>query len=191
MAQNSQHHQKTRTMAVAALIVGVLGLGTAFAALGTTLQINGSAKIGSAKWDIRWKNLTCAASGEAKVDPAASISTDNQTITINAKMIAPNDSVTCNFDAVNEGDLDATLSSSAFVANTASLANINVNYTFKYRSNSGGATTDNLVGAADLDLASGASHQMQLVLTNANNALQNSVVSENFSFSLPYVQKNV
>jgi hypothetical protein len=194
MAQVNNHHKKTRIVAVAALIVGVLGLGVAFAALSTTLYINGSAKVGSANWDIRWKGLNCTATGEASVNPAATISPDFHTITVDAKFVAPNDTVTCNFDAVNEGDIAAKLDSATFANNTTGLASVGANggvtYTFKYRSASGGATSGNSVGAADLDLAVNAKHEMQLVLTNANTSVQGTESTESFSFSLPYVQKN-
>ncbi|MDR2063607.1 MAG: hypothetical protein LBQ02_02335 [Candidatus Nomurabacteria bacterium] len=191
MAQKSQHHQKTRIVAVIALIIGVLGLGVAFAALGTTLKINGTAQIGSAKWDIRWENLNCTTTGEAEVNPAASISADFQTITINAKLVTPTDKITCDFEAANKGDLVAKLDSGSFASSVAGLATIKVDYTFKYRSTNGGATVGNNVGAADLDLPANQNHQMQLVLTNANTTLQGTASTvENFSFDLPYVQKN-
>jgi hypothetical protein len=195
MAKVSQHHKKTRLIAVAALVVGVLGLGVAFAALSTTLNINGSAKVGSADWDIRWENLSCTPTGEASITPTAAISGDFHTITIDAKFVAPADTVTCNFDAVNEGDIDAKLTSASFAASVANLANVGsdggVTYMFKYRSTSGGATSGANVGASDLDLAVGATHEMQLVLTNANTVLQSAESQESFSFGLPYDQKNV
>jgi hypothetical protein len=196
MTKVNEHHQKTRLVAVAALIVGVLGLGVAFAALSTTLYINGTAKVGSADWDIRWKNLACTTTGEAKLgtSPAPTISSDYHTITFDAEFVAPGDTVTCNFDAANDGDIDAILTSSSFVASTTDLASVGVNggigYTFKYRSASGGATSGANVGAADLGLTHGDKHEMQLILTNNNTALQSAVSQESFSFSLPYNQKN-
>jgi hypothetical protein len=63
------HHRKTRVVAVAALSVGVLGLGIAFATLSTNLQINGTARIESASWDVHWENASCVAAGEASNIP--------------------------------------------------------------------------------------------------------------------------
>jgi hypothetical protein len=194
MTNISQHHKKTRLVAVAALVVGVLGLGIAFAALSTTLLINGSAKVGSADWDIRWANLSCTTTGEAEVSPTPSISANFQTITIDAQFVAPGDTVTCNFNALNNGDIDAKLDHSTFVANTSSLASLGsqgVSYTFKYRSNSGGATSGDNVGAASINLLSGEAHEMQLVLTNNNTSLLSTATNPaSFTFSLPYVQKS-
>jgi hypothetical protein len=194
MANVNQHHKKTRMVAVAALVVGVLGLGVAFAALSTTLMINGTAKVGAADWDIRWANLSCSTTGEAELLPAPSISANYQTITIDAQFVAPGDTISCNFNALNNGDIDAKLDHATFVANTSNLASLGTNgvsYTFKYRSNSGGATSGNNVGAASLDLVSGQSHEMQLVMTNNNTALLSTATSPtSFSFSLPYVQKS-
>jgi hypothetical protein len=196
MANVSRHHKKTRVIAMAALSVGVVGLGVAFAALSTTLSISGSAKVAVSNWDIRWENLSCTPTGEASVGTTApAISSDYHTITLSPTFTAPGDTVTCNFDAANKGSLAAKLTSSSFVAATSQLATVGadggITYTFKYRTTSGGATVGAAVGAADLVLPVNTSHQMQLILTNANSKLQGTEATGTFSFSLPYDQKNI
>ncbi|MDR1196970.1 MAG: hypothetical protein LBL08_01715 [Candidatus Nomurabacteria bacterium] len=192
---NNKHHQRTRGIAVAALIAGVVGLGVAFAALSTTLNITGTAKVGEADWDIHWDNLSCSVTaGEAKVGTPLPAISGGITITLAPEFTAPGDQVTCNFDAVNDGDLDAKMTQASFVNNTTNLASIGstggIGYTFKYRSASGGATSGAAVGAADINLASGDTHEMQLILTNNNTGLESSNDQDSFSFNLPYVQKN-
>jgi hypothetical protein len=195
MAQVSQHHKKTRMIAVAALIVGILGLGVAFAAISTTLNINGTAKISSASWDIHWEDLSCTKTGEATIgSPVPAISSDTLTITADPTFTAPQDTVTCNFAAVNAGNLDATLTSASFAANITDLANVGadggIGYTLKYRTTAGGATVGDTVGAANLDLAHGQKHEMQLIFTNNNTILQGAPSQGSFSFTIPYFQKN-
>ncbi|MDR1033148.1 MAG: hypothetical protein LBL84_04040, partial [Candidatus Nomurabacteria bacterium] len=114
MAQVSQHHQKTRAIAVAALIAGVFGLSVAFAALSTTLLINGTAKIKNASWDIHWANLSCTPSGEAAVVAAdtkiVKTTDDNDTVQVSTEFKTNGDKVVCTMDAVNAGSINAKLS---------------------------------------------------------------------------------
>jgi hypothetical protein len=193
MSQISKHYQKTRLLAVVALVIGVVGMGVAFAALSTTLYITGSAKVDSADWDVRWENLACTTTGEASISPTTAISSDFHTITVNAVFVAPNDKVTCLFDAINEGGMDAVLDHNLFVENTSDLSGAGddggVSATLTYRSNSGGAADGDDVGAASLDLPVGSAHQMQLELINTNSTFQETTISKNFSFSIPYTQK--
>ncbi|MDR2063797.1 MAG: hypothetical protein LBQ02_03355 [Candidatus Nomurabacteria bacterium] len=109
MAHVSQHHKKTRIIAVAALVAGVLGLGVAFAALSTTLLINGQATIKSASWDIYWDSLQCTPSGEAQVSSStiSQTATLKDTVNINANFTANGDKVVCTLVAKNDGSLDA------------------------------------------------------------------------------------
>ncbi|MDR1300690.1 MAG: hypothetical protein LBK50_03210 [Candidatus Nomurabacteria bacterium] len=195
MANVNQHHKKTRAIAVAALVAGVLGLGVAFAALSTQLLINGDATIGQAGWDIHWAAApTCTKTGEASFG-TPTVTNSNHTITIDPAFVAPADTVTCTFDALNTGDLDATFDATAFTStiNVSGLTSNNIGYTLTYRSNSGGATSGAAVGSlTSLDLVkSTGKHEMQIVFTNNNSDVLGAEATGSFSFSLPYKQKNI
>ena len=105
-----EKERRIKTLSLVALIVAVLGLTVAFAALSQTLTINGTASINSATWDVHFANLS-----EASTTGDASVSTPP---TLNATSISdfeavltkPGDSITYEFDIVNGGTIDATIS---------------------------------------------------------------------------------
>lgn len=99
-----------KKVAVTLLVVALLSLSVAFAALSTTLTINGSALVDPDKWDVHFANL-----GEAKITGIASITsdatlTDDTSITgFDVVLRAPGDSVSYTFDVVNGGGVDAKI----------------------------------------------------------------------------------
>lgn len=135
--------QKIIIMSIA--VIAVIGLTVAFAAMSTMLTINGTATMDTAKWDIHFANLS-----EAKLDGFASVTTEpelEQTKIGDYAVVLtrPGDSVTYTFDVVNEGSMDAELStftknapvctSPTGVTNDANIVCSNLRYTFKYTSN--------------------------------------------------------
>ncbi len=104
-----EKQRKIKSMAVVALIVAVLGLTVAFAALSTTLTINGTASVDAAEWDVHFANLTgpdTTGTGASSSEPILDATTiDN----VNMSVTKPGDSVTYYFDIVNNGTIDAVL----------------------------------------------------------------------------------
>lgn len=105
-----EKERKVKVLSLAALVVAVLGLTVAFAALSQTLTINGTASVNASEWDIHFANLSDAtiegaATTTKPVLSGTSISGYAVTLT------KPGDSVTYEFDIVNGGSVDATLSS--------------------------------------------------------------------------------
>ena len=104
-----EKQRKIKSMTVIALIVAVLGLTVAFAALSTTLTINGTANVNTATWDIHFANLTgpdTTGTGASSSEPTLDATTiDN----VNMSVTKPGDSVTYYFDIVNAGTIDAEL----------------------------------------------------------------------------------
>ena len=124
-----------RTLSIVALFVAVIGLSVAFAAMSRTLQINGTATIATAKWDIHFENLVgpgvdgaeAKGTGAATVEKAPSISDSaNGESTVigdyKVTLTKPGDSVTYNFKVTNEGTINAkigTFTKTAPVCNPA------------------------------------------------------------------------
>ena len=111
-----EKERKTKTLATVALIVAVLGLTVAFAAMSTTLTINGTAEVNTASWDIHFENLSSAVTtGDATETTAPTIQTgaDSKPNTkigdFKIQLTKPGDSVTYTFDVVNDGTIDAKL----------------------------------------------------------------------------------
>ena len=107
--------RKIKIISLCALLVAVLGLTVAFASLSQTLTINGSAAVDAASWDIHFEKTS---GKETEVKGAARFTepTLNGTTIENfsATLTKPGDSVTYYFDIVNNGTVDAVVSSYDF-----------------------------------------------------------------------------
>ena len=94
------------------LSVMILGLSIGYAALSSSLNITGSAKLGATadSWNINFKNAKCTAYNYAE---AGNIEIKNKTTLelSNSKLKAPKDYIICNFDIVNDGTIDAKVTS--------------------------------------------------------------------------------
>lgn len=104
------NERKTRAIAIVALLIAIVGVSVGFAAMSTTLRINGSATMDTAHWKIRFKNLSNPTiAGQAAVLQAPQLS-DTVIETYSVKLTRPGDSVTYTFDVTNEStDMDAII----------------------------------------------------------------------------------
>ncbi len=100
---------KKRNYVIIALLVVLLFLAVGYAAFSQNLTLSGSVA-GTGTWDIHW--------GTAAVNPASysangvQISSDGLTVTVNdLKLGYPGDACTIDLTIVNEGTLDAKLTS--------------------------------------------------------------------------------
>ena len=100
-------------LGVLALLVSVIAVSVSYAALNTTLIINGTAKVAGSSWKIKYANLSAPTlTGKAEVVTAPTINTNDTTIsTYDVKFTAPGDSVKYTFDVVNDGTFDAEVTS--------------------------------------------------------------------------------
>ena len=107
-----EKERRTKALVVVVLLIVIAGLTVAFAALSTTLNINGTAYLDAAKWGIRFENLSsptkigsATTTGTAKIEEtkAASITGMNVSLSI------PGDKVTYTVDLVNKGTINAKI----------------------------------------------------------------------------------
>ncbi len=95
------------------LSVMILGLSIGYAALSSSLNITGSAKLGATadSWNINFKNAKCTELG--KNAKAGNIEIKNKTsLEISGvEFNAPNNGILCTFDIVNDGTIDAKVTS--------------------------------------------------------------------------------
>ena len=107
--------RKIKIISLCALLVAVLGLTVAFASLSQTLTINGSAAVDAASWDIHFEKTS---GKETEVKGAATFTEPTLSGTtienFSATLTKPGDSVTYYFDIVNNGTVDAVVSSYDF-----------------------------------------------------------------------------
>ena len=107
-----EKERRTKALVIVVLLVVIAGLTVAFAALSTTLNINGTAYLDAAKWGIRFENLSsptkvgkATTTGTAKIEEtkAAEITGMNVSLSI------PGDKVTYTVDLVNKGTINAKI----------------------------------------------------------------------------------
>ena len=110
-----EKERRIKIISLCALLVAVLGLTVAFASLSQTLTINGSAAVDAASWDIHFEKTS---GKETETEGAATFTEPTLSGTtienFSATLTKPGDSVTYYFDIVNNGTVDAVVSSYDF-----------------------------------------------------------------------------
>ena len=106
---------RKKNILLGVLIVGVISMTVAFAALSTTLNINGTAGIPTTRWDIHFDNGTdntqsIHANGKTNRGKIENVNFQATSITgFTVTLYQPNDEVVYNFDIVNAGTIDGQL----------------------------------------------------------------------------------
>jgi len=151
-----------RNIAIIALVVAILGMTVGFAALQQTLNIQGTATVRAATWDIRFANLsTPTLAGAAVVDTPATL-TLGTTMNFGVSLSQPNDSVTYEVDMVNNGSISARISSVTLTGVTEAAAE-NITYTLTY-------ANGNPIAVNDV-LAPGETRRIRLIVRYNNVAV--------------------
>ena len=107
-----EKQRREKALVVVVLLVVIAGLTVAFAALSTTLNINGTAYLDAAKWGIKFENLSsptrigkATTTGTAKIEETKSAEITG----INVSLSTPGDKVTYTVDLVNKGTINAKI----------------------------------------------------------------------------------
>ena len=120
-----------------ALVLILLGITIGYAALSTTLKINGTTNIGKNTWDVYWDNLgNISKSSSTTVVKGAQIDEhDDEKIDFEIKLNEPGDYYEFQVDAVNNGTLDAMTSLVSTIINSDENASLPpyIIYTIKRR----------------------------------------------------------
>lgn len=107
------------TFVALSLFLSVIGISVGFAAMSTSLNINGTANVVPATWKIKFNNLSSATiEGAAEVVSAPVIQSDTHIGNYEVKLTKPGDKVVYTFDITNSGTIDAELSSYDFAVPT-------------------------------------------------------------------------
>ena len=90
------------------LIILILGLGIGYSYINSDLNINGTAQVNSANWDVHWANVQVSTGSVSASSPTISNQTTvNYSVTLNT----PGDYYEFPVDAVNGGSIDAMIDS--------------------------------------------------------------------------------
>ena len=114
--------ENTKNILLGVLIVGLVAMTVAYAALTTNLQINGTATVSTTRWDIHFANVAVDTTNTNIPSTDYSLGTLDSTALpsagatgtaisgLTATLKKPGDKLVVNFDIVNAGTIDATVS---------------------------------------------------------------------------------
>ena len=91
------------------LLALLLCIGVGYAALTTTLSINGTTNVATNSWNIHFANLQVK-DGSVTGNPDATLSGNSMSITYGGELAQPGDYYEFNVDVVNEGSLPGKVS---------------------------------------------------------------------------------
>ncbi len=107
-----EKQRREKALVVVVLLVVIAGLTVAFAALSTTLNINGTAYLDAAKWGIRFENLSsptrvgkATTTGTAKIEETKAAEITD----MNVSLMVPGDKIVYTVDLVNKGTINAKI----------------------------------------------------------------------------------
>lgn len=103
----------TKIAIVIVTIIAVVAVGVAFASYSTALNISGQATVKAPYWEVKFGNLSSAVlTGFAKeVTPPTIKNEDTAISKYDVKLAASGDSASYTFDVINNGTIDAKISS--------------------------------------------------------------------------------
>jgi len=141
---NSQRTGRTiRNIAIIAILIALIGVGSSFAALSQNINIGGTAIVRGGTWDIRFANLEQPIIvGAASIDTPATL-TLGTTMHFAVSLNELNDSVTYEFDMVNNGSIDVRINAVKLTGVTEAMAN-SITYTLTYANGNPIAVNDEL-----------------------------------------------
>ena len=165
---------------VLALLLFTITVG--YAALSTTLNINGTSKINNATWDVHFANLEVT-SGSVSATKAATIDSATE-IDYNVELIKPGDFYEFTVDVTNTGTIDAKLGDAPILNGVSAAQDVYTNYTVTY-------SDDNAINAND-KLAAGATKKLKVRVEFDRNITNSQLPTEaqplNLTFAMNYVQ---
>lgn len=108
-----EKNKKNITIALVALLISILSVGIAFAAMSSTLTINGSAAFNPADWNVKFKSGTLQTStvGAGEITGSSPTLSATSISTYAVKLTKPGDAVRMTFIVENSGNLDAIIAS--------------------------------------------------------------------------------
>ena len=172
---------KKVVLSLLALLLLTITVG--YAALSTTLNINGTSKINNATWDVHFANLEVT-SGSVSATKAATIDSGTTAIDYNVELIKPGDFYGFTVDVTNTGTIDAKLGEAPILSGVSAEQDVYTNYTVTY-------SDDTAINAND-KLAAGATKKLKVRVEFDRNITNSQLPTEaqplNLTFAMNYVQ---
>lgn len=164
-------------IAIAALAIAIVFMSVGFAVFAQNLNINGTATVEKAVWDVHFDNETFTNSGT--VNATLADTSTNTTLQWSATLRQPGDYVEFTVDVVNEGTFDAKLKSIALSTLTAAQAK----YLKYYVSYDGGTYASSVSGLSKI-LTAGATEPVKVKLVYEQPEISTDLPTEQVSVNL-------
>lgn len=172
---------KKFVLSVLALLLLTITVG--YAALSTTLNINGTSKINNATWNVHFENIQVT-SGSVSATKAAAIDTATTTVDYNVDLTKPGDFYEFTVDVKNTGSINAKLSALPTLSGVSTAQDVYTNYTVTYK--------DGTAIKADDKLAAGETKTLKVRVEFDKNITNDQLPTEaqtlNLTFAMNYVQ---
>lgn len=168
---------------VAILLLLVVGIGVGYAALATTLNINGTSKIDKVTWDVHFENAQATA-GSATATVPVVIDSNTTTVNYEVSLTTPGQFYEFTVDVKNAGTLPAKLSAAPTLAGVSTAQDVYVNYTVTYDDGSAIQANDTLAANASRKIKVRVEYDKNVTASQLPTTAQ----TLNLTYSMNYVQ---
>ena len=175
------HDRKVLYMLLSIVMISVLTLTVVYAALSTTLSINGNAEVSAASWDIYLDNVQLNSGSATTGVPTI---TDKTKASFSTILNKPGDFYEFTIDVVNNGSIDAMIDSVTKTPELSEVQSKYLNYIIEYQ-NGEVITTKQLVGKNSFVRLK---VRLEFRKDVSSSDLPKQAETLNFSFVVNYVQ---
>ena len=186
------------------LLVLLLLISVGYAAIATTLKINGTATVKSSKWDVYWEPTSISVtqgSVSATGENAAHVTNDTtkDEVAFNVNLDEPGDYYEFTVDAVNNGSIDAVIAENGVVKKVCTDAECEneitlpayLEYTVVYAQNDGTIAPADTLAKKTGNTATTKAYKVRVAYrTDIDKATLNASTNQTlyFRFNVDYVQ---
>lgn len=169
---------------VAIIILLLVSISIGYAALSSTLNINGTSNIAKTIWDVHFENIVVTA-GSVTATSSPTVSGDKLAVNYVVPLTLPGDFYEFTVDVKNSGSISAKLSQAPVISGVNTTQDVYVNYMVTYSSG------DEIKSGDTLN--AGASTTIKVRIEYDENITAGDLPSEaqtlNLSYSMNYVQQ--
>ena len=158
------------------LLIVLASIGTGYAYIKSDLNINGTANVTAANWDVHFENLNVTAGSVTATTPADI--TDDTTVEFAATLEEPNDYYEFTVDVVNGGSMDAMIDSFSISPTLTTAQAKYLEYTVAY---SDGTSLEN-----KQELKQGTSETIKVRFSYIENSDKTNYPTEDQSFTIEF-----
>ncbi|MBQ3297684.1 MAG: hypothetical protein IJG97_02640 [Bacilli bacterium] len=174
--------QKKMNIIYILLLVVLASIGTGYAYIKSNLNINGTANVTAASWDVHFENLQVTTDSVTATTPASI--TDDTTVEFSAELAEPNDFYEFTVDVANEGTMDAMIDSFSISPILTTAQAKYLEYTVSY--------SDGVPLASKQELKANTSETLKVRFSYIENSDKTNYPTEdqsfNIEFSMDYIQ---